>query len=105
MSGGPRIGTTNIPPRLRAPGFVGGSGMPIRYDAIWEFGFLEDLIGRDKVILQADFDVLLQEKEVRRLRVSLGVTCACLGDVRLLRRGKRAAVGSGSLAVVLSCFG
>lgn len=39
--------------------------MPIRYDAIWEFGFLEDLIGRDKVILQADFDVLLRDEEVR----------------------------------------
>lgn len=39
--------------------------MPIRYDAIWEFGFLEDLIGQDKVILQADFDVILREKKVR----------------------------------------
>ncbi len=34
--------------------------MPIRYDAIWEFGFLEELVGRNNVILQAEFDALLQ---------------------------------------------
>lgn len=49
----------------RAPGLGGGmAGMPIRYDAIWEFGFLEELVGRNNVILQAEFDALLQE-EVR----------------------------------------
>lgn len=39
--------------------------MPIRYDAIWEFGFLEELVGRNNVILQANFDALLQDGEVR----------------------------------------
>ena len=39
--------------------------MPIRYNAIWEFGFLEELIGRNNVILQADFDALLRKGEVR----------------------------------------
>lgn len=34
-------------------------GMWVRYDAIWEFGFLEELVGRDKVILQADFNAML----------------------------------------------
>lgn len=32
------------------------AGIWVRYDAIWEFGFLEELVGRDKVILQADFN-------------------------------------------------
>lgn len=36
-----------------------GEGMWVRYDAIWEFGFLEELIGRDKVILQATFDAII----------------------------------------------
>lgn len=38
--------------------------MSIRYDAIWEFGFLEEIVGRDKVILQANFDALLREEGV-----------------------------------------
>ncbi|CAM9691616.1 unnamed protein product, partial [Laminaria digitata] len=42
-----------------------GEGKPVRYDAIWEFGFLEELLGRDKVILQADFRSLLEDEEVR----------------------------------------
>ena len=44
-----------------------GSGKPVRYDAIWEFGFLEELLGRDKVILQADFRALLEDHQVRPL--------------------------------------
>lgn len=39
-------------------------GMPVRYDAIWEFGFLEEVVGRDKVILQTNFDALLREEGV-----------------------------------------
>lgn len=46
--------------------------MPIRYDAIWEFGFLEELIGRHNVILQADFDALLQDGEVRASSLPAG---------------------------------
>ncbi|CAM9374939.1 unnamed protein product, partial [Scytosiphon promiscuus] len=41
-----------------------GEGMPVRYDAIWEFGFLEELVGRNNVILQGDFDALLEDEEV-----------------------------------------
>lgn len=40
-------------------------GAPVRYDAIWEFGFLEELVGRNKVILEAEFGVLLEKGEVR----------------------------------------
>eukprot|EP00904_Undaria_pinnatifida_P009251 jgi/Undpi1/5456/HiC_scaffold_2.g00735.m1 len=36
---------------------------PVRYDAIWEFGFLEELLGRDKVILQADFTTLVEDEQ------------------------------------------
>lgn len=35
----------------------------MRYDAIWEFGFLQELVGRNKVILQADFDALLKNED------------------------------------------
>ncbi|CAB1118120.1 unnamed protein product [Ectocarpus sp. CCAP 1310/34] len=41
-----------------------GEGRSVRYDAIWEFGFLEELVGRSNVILQADFDDLLQDCDV-----------------------------------------
>lgn len=46
------------------PTFLLAPGMPVRYDAIWEFGFLEELVGRNNVILQADFDALLHDEEV-----------------------------------------
>lgn len=36
----------------------------MRYDAIWEYGFLEELIGRDKVILQKDFEDILNSGTV-----------------------------------------
>ena len=39
----------------------------MRYDAIWEFGFLEELLGRDKVILQADFTTLVEDEQVTPL--------------------------------------
>lgn len=36
----------------------------MRYDAIWEYGFLEELVGRDKVILQKDFEDILNSGTV-----------------------------------------
>lgn len=57
------------------------TGLPIRYDAIWEFGFLEELVGRNNVILQADFDALLQDGEVRASR-----TCHAISLLYRLRR-------------------
>lgn len=36
----------------------------MRYDAIWEYGFLEELVGRDKVILQKDFEDILNSGKV-----------------------------------------
>lgn len=46
-------------------------GIPVRYDAIWEFGFLQELVGRNKVILQADFDALVKSDD--EVSVSLAI--------------------------------
>lgn len=40
------------------------AGLWVRYDAIWEYGFLEELVGRDKVILQKDFEDILNSGKV-----------------------------------------
>lgn len=40
------------------------TGLWVRYDAIWEYGFLEELVGRDKVILQKDFEDILNSGKV-----------------------------------------
>lgn len=66
---------------LNGPSPAGVSGLPIRYDAIWEFGFLEELVGRNNVILQADFDALLRVGEVRASK-----TCHAISLLYLLRR-------------------
>lgn len=50
----------------------------MRYDAIWEYGFLEELVGRDKVILQADFNQLLASDQ----GVSSRRDCCGVGDTR-----------------------
>lgn len=61
----------------------------MRYDAIWEFGFLEELVGRDKVILKADFDSLLKREGVRlraMLLINSRLASSDVGDMRQTKR-------------------